>query len=152
MGLERLQLRIPDFGLDMLRDIANAITVTMRNGPGNTYKPLTAQGTTWAPMVFISVRWIWLAYPAAIIAIAIAFVATTVFQTSHSELPTWESSTLANIYHGPMLSDFADATALDYVSVMEREAAMYTVRLRRSHTGRLGLLLLPSKDASERLS
>ena len=132
---------------DMLDDVANAITVTMRNGPGNTYDRLTAQGTTWVPVVFISVQWLWLVYPAAIIAIAVAFVAATIFQTSRSELPAWKSSTLANIYHGPQLDEFADATALDYVSVMEKEAAGYTVRLRRSETGRLGLLLLPSEGA-----
>ncbi|KAK4561538.1 hypothetical protein LTR86_004856 [Recurvomyces mirabilis] len=128
----------------MLDSLAEAMTSIIRNqGPkepyfnanAGPYSPLLLVGQTWAPQVFIQVRWLWLTLPAAVVVLGAVFIFTTIWQTARSGLPTWKSSILALVYHGLDNVRSVELEGLERLGDMEDHARRCDVRLTGSEHG-----------------
>jgi hypothetical protein len=59
----------------------------------------TVQGTVHIPEVYVSVEWLWILHPAALTALAVVFLASTIFVNHRRHLKLWKTSILAVLYH-----------------------------------------------------
>jgi hypothetical protein len=57
---------------------------------------------------YVNVRWNWIAFPAALILLALVFLVMTIFQNRRNGAMLWKSNSLANFYH-PLTKDGRNA-------------------------------------------
>ncbi|KAL2785316.1 hypothetical protein BJX66DRAFT_329382 [Aspergillus keveii] len=55
----------------------------------------TVVGTVYVTQVYVSVQWVWLALPAALVTLSALFLASTVFMNRRQRLKLWKTSVLA---------------------------------------------------------
>ncbi|KAJ0414715.1 hypothetical protein BJY00DRAFT_320801 [Aspergillus carlsbadensis] len=60
----------------------------------------TVKGNEYAFEVYISVDWVWLLLPAALVAFGILFLGLTMYTNKRQRLHPWKSSILAVLFHG----------------------------------------------------
>jgi hypothetical protein len=60
----------------------------------------TVVGTVYVTQVYVSVQWVWLALPAALVTLSALFLASTVFMNRRQRLKLWKTSVLAVLFHG----------------------------------------------------
>ncbi|KAJ0420573.1 hypothetical protein BJY00DRAFT_312991 [Aspergillus carlsbadensis] len=60
----------------------------------------TVDATVYVPEVYVSVEWLWILHPAALTALAVVFLASTMFVNRRQGLKLWKTSILAVLYHG----------------------------------------------------
>ena len=82
--------------------LAEAVTANMRE-KGEPLPSGDAEGTTYGSQTCIRAQWAWLSLPAAMLALAMIFLAVTMSQTRTPV--AWKSSSTALLFHG-----FEDAT------------------------------------------
>lgn len=120
------------------RNMSDSITTYIRqNGNANFSAPATGQA--FRDQTCVNIRWPFLAYPAALVLLAIIFFICMVFETRHGETSRhdWKSSPLALLFHGLdreslKREDLADLTG---VGEMERTAGRTPVRLSQTENG-----------------
>ena len=59
-----------------------------------------SHGTAWKSETYVHVRWAWLSFPIAVIALALAFLVGSIFETAYRKILVWKSSNLALLFHG----------------------------------------------------
>ncbi|RDW72391.1 DUF3176 domain-containing protein [Aspergillus mulundensis] len=103
----------------------------------------TVTGTAYVSEVYVSVDWVLLILPAALVALGIVLLGLTVFVNRRRKLPLWKSSLLAVLFHGLNGFEAEDADAssrTETADQMEKVAQGITVRLRAVDEQR-GLML-----------
>ncbi len=126
-----------------LEDIAASLTVALQSAAGADPNGARILGQTAVIEAYVHVRWLWLIYPATILALGILFVGWTIVVTSLASSPSiatsdigygkrlWKSSSLALIYHGPAnLTPETRSEARD-IAKMETMAKRTTLRYER---------------------
>jgi hypothetical protein len=80
--------------------IGDSMTVRIRqSSDGGNLPPVI--GDAWRSDTCMAVRWPWLAYPAALLALTVVFLLATIVQSaSYSRNWVWKSSPLALLFHG----------------------------------------------------
>ena len=119
-------------------NISDSITTYMRqNGAENFSAP--AIGQAFRGQTCVHIQWLFLAYPAALVLLAIIFFVCMVFETRRGEVSRldWKSSPLALLFHGldrqAMSSE--ELAELTRESEMERIAEHTSVRLIQRENG-----------------
>lgn len=77
--------------------MAASMTERLRSIKDENYK--IAQGTTFTSVVFVRVRWAWLALPVCVTLIASLFLFATQRHTRVNHCMPWKTSTVALLYH-----------------------------------------------------
>lgn len=98
----------------------------------------TVNGTATYLDVQVSVRWVWLAFPAALIVLTMLFLAMTMINTAHIELAVWKSSPLPLLFHGLEETETERLRMTKKMVEMEKFAHQIQVQLKDTGTG-LGL-------------
>lgn len=112
-------------------NIANSMTVRVRQSPDGMNLSSTS-GDAWHMETCISIRWPWLAYSAALLALAMVFLLATIAQSMHhSRKHLWKSSILAALFHGLDTDLREKFRHVDKSEEMERTAKRLVVRLGR---------------------
>lgn len=84
---------------DIFHNISDSLTTYIRqNGQANHSEPVRGQVNHYATC--LRVRWAWLAFPAALIAMTFIFFVLIVISTRTTKAGIWKSSPLALIFHG----------------------------------------------------
>ena len=115
--------------------LANSITATIRlRGDGGSSE--YARGVTLETQTCITVQWAWIALPAALLVLAVVFLAATILKTSNlAQDAVWKSSSLALLFHGLSPGLLNQHTALGQNSEMERAAKEIRPKLEHSQAG-----------------
>ncbi|KAL4877617.1 hypothetical protein BJY04DRAFT_197934 [Aspergillus karnatakaensis] len=141
---EQSVARIIRTGLEsVMRDVAASFTQV-----GLAASNDTTQGTVFFFEVYVSVKWLWLLQPAALVLLGIVFLFLTVFTNKQQKLSLWRSSILAVLFHGLVHKEReGDVEGLsgtgketDTADQMEKVAQGMHVRLRAVEQSR-GLML-----------
>jgi hypothetical protein len=119
-------------------NIADSMTMHFRqNGPQSHSRP--AYGVVLQQQTCMHVRWAWLAYPAALIALTLTFLTAMVIETGRGEMKRhdWKSEPLAMMFRG--LDDqtikMTEADRLVRRKDMRDAAKQVVVRLGEDETG-----------------
>ena len=123
-----------------LENIAASLTVALQTAAGGDSNGARILGQTAVVEAYVHVRWIWIIYPALILAMGILFVGWTIIATTlavgksrggpniaHGK-NLWKSSSLALIYHGPVNLTHDTRNEATSITVMEKLAKHATVR------------------------
>lgn len=118
--------RILSKGLEpVIRDVAASFTKT-----GLTASNFTADnGTVLVSEVYVSVDWVWLVLPGALVLLSIVFLVLTVATNRQQRLFLWKSSILAVLFHG-LAGGEGEGGLKDTAVEMEQTAQDIRVRLR----------------------
>ncbi|KAK5115943.1 hypothetical protein LTR62_000399 [Meristemomyces frigidus] len=84
-----------------LANIARSMTNQIRQGPETS----NVAGQLSYPVTYIRVRWVWLAYLAALCLMSVVFLWLTIVASSRHRTPVWKSSVLAYFLHGASVND-----------------------------------------------
>lgn len=99
----------------------------------------TANGTVLSAKVYVSVNWLWIILPAALVVLSVVFLLLTILTNKRQRLRLWKTSLLAVLFHG-----LDGWTSVDdkhaTVSQMERSARSLEVELKTPGDGK-GLML-----------
>jgi hypothetical protein len=95
----------------------------------------TANGTAWSLEVAIHVRWQWLLFPTALVALTVLFLVLTVMETAGSRVEVWKSSPVPLLAHGLENAEATRLRSAAHLSEMERLAESIPVRLEETDTG-----------------
>lgn len=99
----------------------------------------TANGTVLSAKVYVTVNWLWIILPAALVVLSVAFLLLTILTNRRQRLRLWKTSLLAVLFHG-----LDGWTSMDdkhaTVSQMERTAQSLEVKLKTPGDGK-GLML-----------
>ena len=111
--------------------LSDSMTVRIRRSPDGFDLP-PFRGDAWHTQICISVKWPWLAYPAALLALTIVFLLATIVQSAcHSRNQIWKSSPLALLFHG-LDNDLREKFhVVDRTEEMEQTAKGLSVKLGR---------------------
>lgn len=94
-----------DYSFDVLDEImanvSESLTRFMRSEASTPEYATPATGVAWRAGTCLSVRWGWLAFPAALTACVLAFLAAVAAAAARSRLPPWKESLLAWVLYGP---------------------------------------------------
>jgi hypothetical protein len=60
----------------------------------------TIRGTVRLTEIYVSVRWLWLVFPSALVALGLVFLGLTMLTNGRRGLSLWKSSILAIFFHG----------------------------------------------------
>ncbi|CEN61556.1 hypothetical protein ASPCAL08210 [Aspergillus calidoustus] len=60
----------------------------------------TIRGTVRLTEIYVSVRWLWLVFPSALVALGLVFLGLTMLTNGRRGLRLWKSSILAILFHG----------------------------------------------------
>jgi hypothetical protein len=113
--------------------IAKSMTSNMRSyGLGGP-----ALGTGSRPETYLTVRWAWLALPAALVLLSMCFLAATIFQSRHSV--AWKSSALATMFHAPIFPSEDESEFLQ-LHKMKAVAETTVVSLGKAFDGTVRLV------------
>jgi len=82
-----------------LRNNDSSILAEAQNNPSAIAPDQAVLGTVWVQEQFVSVRWVWLAMPLALILFVTIFLVATIVKTSRSRIGVWKSSPLALLFH-----------------------------------------------------
>ena len=88
-------------------------------------------GTIHTEQAIVVVRWEWLILPLVLEALAIAFLAVTMFMTRRHRLPIWKSSAVALLYHGLQAGMIDCDESYELASAMDDVARETRVTLGR---------------------
>ena len=94
----------------------------------------TVEGNAGILRTRVRVRWPWIAYPAAIMALGVMFLTSTVFTTRASKMMIWKTSVIAMLYHGLDVVP-SDAGQLQEISQMDEHAEGIKARLGKTNDG-----------------
>ncbi|KAL3439769.1 hypothetical protein BJX65DRAFT_291675 [Aspergillus insuetus] len=61
---------------------------------------VTIRGTVHLTEIYVSVRWLWLVFPSALVALGVVFLGLTMLTNRRQGLRLWKSSILAILFHG----------------------------------------------------
>ncbi|KAK3684521.1 hypothetical protein LTR37_020196 [Vermiconidia calcicola] len=114
--------------------VAESMTNEIRSGPNST----AHLGTAHINETYIRVNWVWLTYPAVLVALSILFLFGTVIFSAEKSQVVWKSSSLALLFHGLKESD--RETSVRKQSDMEEVAKQIWVRLKEDDNGNLNLV------------
>ncbi|KAL2836887.1 hypothetical protein BJY01DRAFT_251766 [Aspergillus pseudoustus] len=93
----------------------------------------TVVGTVYSTQVYVSVHWVWLALPAALVVFSALFLTLTIVLNRQQRLKLWKSSVLAVLFHG-LLNLGTEVGGGDYrtktMDQMQHTAESIQVRLR----------------------
>lgn len=99
----------------------------------------TANGTVLSAKVYVTVNWLWITLPAALVVLSVTFLLLTILTNRRQRLRLWKTSLLAVLFHG-----LDGWTSMDdkhaTVSQMERTAQGLEVKLETPGDGK-GLML-----------
>lgn len=110
-----------------LADISSSMTNEIRSA--NAAGP-TATGVTTVIQTRIQVQWAWLALPASLLVLTIAFLVATMFKSGRqSQGRVWKSSSIALLHHGLEMRQKENTGPLDRLDQMEKVARRTRVRL-----------------------
>ncbi|KAL4915661.1 hypothetical protein BDW62DRAFT_203421 [Aspergillus aurantiobrunneus] len=76
----------------------------------------TVDGTVFASEVYVSVDWVWLVLPAAVVALGIVFLLLTIATNYRQRIDLWKSSIIAVVFHG--LGDVEHEVAIGKITVL----------------------------------
>jgi hypothetical protein len=96
---------------DIFRDLAKTLTIYLRTLGDNQKLPHEyigeslpdngpVKGTAYELQAYVAIRWVWLAYPAALLALTQIFFILVVAQSAMNGTAVWKSSPLALLFHG----------------------------------------------------
>ena len=122
-----------------LENIAASLSIALQTSAGSDSNGARVFGQTAVIEAYVHVRWLWIIYPAIILAIGIFFVLWTIIATSMTTGPStgptigsgrslWKSSTLALVYHGPANLPPGMRAEAENIEAMERMAKHTRVR------------------------
>lgn len=86
---------------DVLRNMTESLTHFVRAQPMPADYSTPAKGLAFSAETCLSVRWGWLAFPAAVTACVLVFFGTVAAAAARSGLPPWKDSLLAWVFRGP---------------------------------------------------
>jgi hypothetical protein len=126
------------------RNMSQSITTYMReHGAGNSGAGFSysdpALGEVHTDQSCIRVQWLYIIYPAILVALAVVFFVAMLFETSHSKTDVdWKSSPLALIFHGldrSTTSQTDENSNLVRIKDMEEVARKMAVKLSQTESG-----------------
>ncbi|KAL2800379.1 hypothetical protein BJX66DRAFT_321783 [Aspergillus keveii] len=98
-------------------------------------------GTISQGEAYVSVDWIWILLPSALVLLGVCFLLLTILANRRQHLHLWKSSILAVVFHGlDEVESGGLGTRYDSVHQMERTAGQICVRLKKGSQHR-GLVL-----------
>lgn len=124
--LQQIQLR-------SLPDISRSITASL-NALFRKHSTDRATGSYIEYQTVVRVQWTWLALPVAVEVLGLVFLLLIVFRDQRRGDP-WKGSILAALFHG-LDPNGHDASNLDTITSMEREAMKIQVKLDTSDEGK----------------
>ena len=77
-----------------------AISMTNNIRQQNDTVATQSHGIAWKSETYVHVRWAWLSFPIAVIALALAFLVGSIIETANRDILVWKSSNLALLFHG----------------------------------------------------
>ncbi|KAH6625727.1 hypothetical protein C7974DRAFT_396605 [Boeremia exigua] len=80
--------------------VARSLTNQVRKTATNASHINQVEGTTQKWETHVRVRWAYLAFPAAMIALGIVYVLLTIVESTRLHLPAWKESALPSLLHG----------------------------------------------------
>lgn len=80
--------------------VARSLTNQVRKSATNASHIRQIQGKTEKWEIHVRVRWTYLAFPAAMIALGIFYVLLTIFESLRLRIPAWKESALPSLLHG----------------------------------------------------
>jgi hypothetical protein len=85
-----------------MQDLANALTVTMRNMPSSDGSLDNIVGTAWAARFFVRIRWAWIILPMCLLIMTLGLLCATVVKSSNesSMVGIWKNSVIAILFNG----------------------------------------------------
>ncbi|RDW64467.1 DUF3176 domain-containing protein [Aspergillus mulundensis] len=93
--------RIAMVGLEeVVGNVAASFTKAGLTARGQNGTKVMVPGTMSSMEVYVSVRWQWLIFPAALVVMALVFLALTITVNRRQGLRLWKSSVLALLFHG----------------------------------------------------
>ena len=99
----------------------------------------TANGTVLSAKVYVSVNWLWIILPAALVVLSVAFQLLTILTNKRQRLQLWKTSLLAVLFHGlDSWTSVDDKHAT--MSQMERRAQSLEVELKTPGDGKCLIL------------
>ena len=104
---------------------------------GRDSRPSEVTGLVGLRVTYVHIRWEWLILPAVLEVAGIALLLLTIVAAKRAKTPLWKGSVLPFLYHGLEDGMKEDASALESVSSMEREAKA-RIRLKRAEKGGVG--------------
>lgn len=87
---------------DTIAQLAETMTIVMRNTPDITNQLQMVQGTAWEQRTFVHVRWGWAVWPILLLALSLVFLISTVAKSSKEEnvVRIWKNSIIAVLFNG----------------------------------------------------
>jgi hypothetical protein len=85
----------------IMANVSESITRFMRTQASTPSYATPVRGMAWQSGTCLSVRWGWLAFPAALMVCVLAFLTTVASVAARSHLPPWKESLLAWVLYGP---------------------------------------------------
>ncbi|KAE9981079.1 hypothetical protein EG328_011876 [Venturia inaequalis] len=86
-----------------VEQIADTMTVVLRNAANSTSEFQWVRGTAWNEQTFIHIRWAWAIWPILLLALSLVFLIMTVAKSSREEnvVRIWKNSAIAILFNGP---------------------------------------------------
>ena len=112
-------------------NLAISMTNNIRQQNDTVARP--THGTAWKNETYVHVRWAWLSFPIAVIALALAFLVGSIIETAYRDILVWKSSNLALLFHGQDLKLTDPPTIhVNKASQMTRMAEKVKLHLARN--------------------
>jgi hypothetical protein len=121
----------------MMESIAASMTRRMREAPGSESVGLgsTEKGILYQDIPFVNVRWGWIAFPTALVFLALLFLIITIWENMRSDMMLWKSNSLANFYH-PLTKEGRDTLQTGQSAAEAEEIAeSMKVQWRKTNAG-----------------
>ncbi|KAK5739673.1 hypothetical protein LTR17_005157 [Elasticomyces elasticus] len=109
--------RLDTFFESLALSLSNWMRLTGVSSPKNQYA-----GTVMSEEVYFMVRWIWLTFPAGLVALSSIFLGLSIVQACRSNVPAWKDSALAVLYANvdPGLQPLASMQPREAAKVLRR--------------------------------
>jgi hypothetical protein len=87
---------------DHIQRIAEAMSIVIRNTPAEDGSLIMIQGTAWDIRIHVSIRWVWIILPIALLLLSLFFLVATVMKSSkeRQEVGIWKTSAIAILFNG----------------------------------------------------
>ncbi|KAF3033903.1 hypothetical protein E8E12_004899 [Didymella heteroderae] len=80
--------------------VARSLTYQVRTSSNNASNIIELQGKTQKYSIHVCVRWVYLAFPIAMIALGVIYVVLTIIESTRLHVPVWKESALPGLLHG----------------------------------------------------